>query len=37
MALEKNPQVAKAFVDGGHEVASHACTLRTTADHKPKY
>lgn len=23
MALEKNPQVAKAFVDGGHEVASH--------------
>ncbi|KUJ06857.1 chitin deacetylase 1 [Mollisia scopiformis] len=24
MALEKNPEVAKAFVDGGHEVASHA-------------
>jgi peptidoglycan/xylan/chitin deacetylase (PgdA/CDA1 family) len=23
-ALEKNPPVAKAFVDGGHEVASHA-------------
>ncbi|KAF8855215.1 hypothetical protein BDZ45DRAFT_595897, partial [Acephala macrosclerotiorum] len=24
MALEKNPEVAKAFVDGGHEAASHA-------------
>lgn len=24
MALEKNPEVAMAFVDGGHEVASHA-------------
>lgn len=23
MALEKNPDVVKAFVDGGHEIASH--------------
>lgn len=23
-ALEKNPEVAKAFIEGGHEVASHA-------------
>lgn len=23
-ALEMNPEVAKAFVDGGHEVGSHA-------------
>jgi peptidoglycan/xylan/chitin deacetylase (PgdA/CDA1 family) len=23
LALEKNPLVAKAFVDGGHEIASH--------------
>ncbi|KAF2501231.1 glycoside hydrolase/deacetylase [Lophium mytilinum] len=24
LALEKNPAVAKAFLDGGHEIASHA-------------
>ena len=23
MALEKNPSVVKAFIDGGHEIASH--------------
>ncbi|KAF2815089.1 uncharacterized protein BDZ99DRAFT_515845 [Mytilinidion resinicola] len=29
MALEKNPAVAKAFLDGGHEIASYAYRIRT--------
>ena len=27
LALERNPSVAKAFVDGGHEIASHGYRL----------